>query len=86
MTPRVSAGRSGVGPQVSRYIAEFDEQLGQTMQLSRSSLRAHRARLASLRQLLLEIGVHDQPPRRRPWSRTLEQRFDEIERIGIKLA
>jgi hypothetical protein len=59
-------------------VAEFDEQLGQTMTLSRSSLRAYRARLASLQQLLFEIGVHDQPPRRRPWSRTLEQRFAEV--------
>jgi len=59
-------------------VAEFDEQLGHTMQLSRSSLRAYRARLASLRQLLFEIGVHDQPPRRRPWSRKLEQRFAEV--------
>lgn len=59
-------------------VAEFDEQLSQTMQLSRSSLRAYRARLASLRQLLFEVGVHDQPPRRRPWSRSLEQRFAEV--------
>ena len=59
-------------------VEEFDEQLAQTTQLSRSSLRAYRARLASLRQLLFEIGVHDQPPRRRPWSRTLEQRFAEV--------
>lgn len=59
-------------------VAEFDEQLDHTMQLTRSSLRAYRARLASLRQLLFEIGVHDQPPRRRPWSRTLEQRFEEV--------
>ena len=62
----------------SGVVDEFDEQLAQTMQLSRSSLRAYRARLASLRQLLFEIGVHDQPPRRRPWSRTLEQRFADV--------
>ncbi|WP_220454061.1 tyrosine-type recombinase/integrase [Nocardioides immobilis] len=61
-----------------QVVTEFDEQLGQTMQLSRSSLRAYRARLASLRQLLFEVGVHDAPPRRRPWSRTLEQRFAEV--------
>jgi integrase len=59
-------------------VTEFDDQLAQTMQLSRSSLRAYRARLASLRQLLFEIGVHEAPPRRRPWSRTLEQRFADI--------
>jgi len=59
-------------------VAEFDRQLAQTMQLSPSSLRAYRARLASLRQLLFEVGIHDQPPRRRPWSRTLEQRFAEV--------
>jgi len=29
--------------------------------------------------VLFEIGVHDTPPRRRPWSRTLEQRFAEVE-------
>ena len=61
-----------------QVVEEFDQQLAQTMQLSESSLRAYRARLASLRQLLFEIGVHDQPPRRRPWSRTLEQRFAEV--------
>lgn len=61
-----------------QVFTEFDEQLGQTMQLSRSSLRAYRARLASLRQLMFEIGVHETPPRRRPWSRTLEQRFAEV--------
>ena len=61
-----------------QVVTEFDEQLGQTMQLSRSSLRAYRARLTSLRQLLFEVGVHDAPPRRRPWSRTLEQRFADV--------
>lgn len=66
---------AGLNEQV---FTEFDEQLGQTMQLSRSSLRAYRARLASLRQLMFEIGVHEAPPRRRPWSRTLEQRFAEV--------
>ena len=59
-------------------VAQFDEQLGQTMTLPRSSWRAYRARLASLQQLLFEIDVHDRPPRRRPWSRTLEQRFTEV--------
>ena len=61
-----------------QVFTEFDEQLGQTMQLSRSSLRAYRARLASLRLLMFEIGVHDAPPRRRPWSRTLEQHFADV--------
>jgi site-specific recombinase XerD len=67
-----------VGDLNQRVVDEFDEQLTQTMHLSRSSLRAYRARLASLRQLLFELGVHDKPPRRRPWSRTLEQRFAEV--------
>jgi site-specific recombinase XerD len=75
----VLAWRGGTVADLSQeVIAEFDEQLAQMMQLSRSSLRAYRARVASLRQLLFEIGVHDQPPRRRPWSRTLEQRFAEV--------
>jgi hypothetical protein len=61
-----------------QVVEEFDHQLAQSMHLSQSSLRAYRARLASLRHLLFEIGVHDTPPRRRPWSRTLEQRFAEV--------
>ena len=65
--------RDGTTPEQKR-----NSLLAQTMHLSQSSLRAYRARLASLRQLLFELRVHDQPPRRRPWSRTLEQRFAEV--------
>jgi integrase len=48
------------------------------MQLPASTPKAYRCRLASLRQVLFEVGIHDQPPKRRPWSRTLEQRFAEV--------
>ena len=43
-----------------------------------SSVRAYRARLASLRRVLFEIGVLDEPPQRRPWARTLRQRFADV--------
>jgi len=73
------AWHGGTTADLNQHVVEdFDKQLAHSMQLSRSSLRAYRARLASLRQLLFEIGVHHQPPRRRPWSRTLEQRFAEV--------
>jgi site-specific recombinase XerD len=59
-------------------IDAFDDELGHAMRVPISTLKAYRCRLASLRQVLFEIGVHDQPPRRRPWSRTLEQRFADV--------
>lgn len=59
-------------------LDRFDAELGEPMRLSRSSLKAYRARLASLRQVLFETGVFDEPPRRRPWSRSLEQRFADV--------
>jgi integrase len=62
----------------SEVIDRFDDALDQTMQLPASTRKAYRCRLASLRQVLFEVGIHDRPPRRRPWSRTLEQRFAEV--------
>ena len=59
-------------------LDRFDNELGKSMRLPRSSLKAYRTRLASLRQVLFEIGVFDEPPRRRPWSRSLEQRLDDV--------
>lgn len=59
-------------------VDAFDAELGGCVTVPRSTLKAYRCRMASLRQILFEIGVHDTPPRRRPWSRTLEQRFADV--------
>jgi integrase len=59
-------------------LDRFDAEIGETMRLSRSLVKAYRTRLASLRQVLFEVGVLDEPPRRRPWARSLEQRFAEV--------
>ncbi|MGZ4639507.1 MAG: tyrosine-type recombinase/integrase [Actinomycetes bacterium] len=59
-------------------LQHFQEQLEASPAAPASSVRAYRARLASLRQLLFEVGVLEQPPRRRPWARTLEQRFADV--------
>jgi hypothetical protein len=48
------------------------------MMIPPSSRRAYRSRLAGVRQLLFETRVIDTPPRRRPWARTLEQRFADV--------
>jgi site-specific recombinase XerD len=59
-------------------IDAFDTDLAALMTIPASSRRAYRARLASLRRILFELRITDQPPRRRPWSRTIEQRFDDV--------
>jgi hypothetical protein len=69
-----------VGDPSRQIIDAFDAELGRTMQVSASSLKACKCRLLSLRQVLFEIGVHDKPTRRRPSSRTLEQRFADVPR------
>ena len=58
-------------------IDEFDSALSASS-IPRSSRRAYRARLASLRQLLYEIRVLDTAPRRRKGARGLEQRFTDV--------
>lgn len=60
-------------------LQRFQDELEDTPTVPPSSLRAYRARLASLRQLLFQLGLLDDPARRRPWGRTLEQRFDDVE-------
>jgi integrase len=75
----IVAWHGGTVHDLSREVIDaFDDELGHSMRVPRSSLKAYRCRLASLRQVLFGLGVHDQPPRRRPWSRTLEQRFGEV--------
>lgn len=59
-------------------LQRFEAQLHELPTVPRSSARAYRARLASLREMLFELTVLDQPPRRRPWGRTLEQRFADV--------
>jgi len=59
-------------------IDRFDTDLATMMTIPASSRKAYRARLASLRRILFELRITDQPPRRRPWSRTIEQRFDDV--------
>ncbi len=70
------------GGSVDQLTAEvldaFDVGLGVTPTVPASSRRAYRCRLASLRQLLFETGVLHAPPRRRPWARSLEQRFADV--------
>ena len=52
----------------TEQLQRFEVELLETPTVPRSSARAYRARLASLRQLLYELGIHDLPPRRRPWG------------------
>lgn len=61
----------------AQAVDEFDAALSVTP-MPPSSRRAYRARLASLRQLLYETRVIDTAPRRRPWARSLEQRFSDV--------
>jgi integrase len=60
-----------------QMIDDFDAAL-LASSIPRSSRRAYRARLASLRQLLYETRVLDTAPRRRIWARSLEQRFTDV--------
>jgi integrase len=61
----------------AQVIEEFDAAFS-TTSIPPSSRRAYRARLASLRQLLFEIGVVDTAPRRRNGARSFDQRFTEV--------
>ena len=71
-------GGHGRRPEPAEVVDAFDAELAACMTIPRSSRRAYRNRLAGLRQLLFEIRVIDTPPRRRPWARTLEQRFADV--------
>jgi integrase len=62
----------------SEIVDAFDTELATSMMIPPSSRRAYRSRLAGVRQLLFETRVIDTPPRRRPWARTLERRFDDV--------
>jgi integrase len=59
-------------------VDAFDAELASSMTMPRSSVRAYRCRLASLRQILFETRVTDAPPRRGPRARTLEERFADV--------
>jgi hypothetical protein len=62
----------------SQIVDSFDTELAACMTMPASSRRAYRNRLAGVRQLLFETHVVDTPPQRRPWARSLEQRFTDI--------
>ena len=62
----------------SDVVDAFDAGLTACTTIPPTSRRAYRARLAGARQLLFETRVIDTPPARRPWARTLEQRFDDV--------
>lgn len=62
----------------SQVVDAFDAELSSCMTMPASSRRAYRNRLAGVRQLLFQTHVVDTPPRRRPWARSLEQRFTDI--------
>jgi len=66
----------------SQDVDAFDTELAACMTIPPSSRRAYRNRIAGVRQLLFETGVIDIPPRRRPWARSLEQRFASVEMAG----
>ncbi len=66
----------------TEVLDAFDAELGATPTVPASSRRAYRCRLASLRQLLFETGVLRGPPRRRPWARSVEQRFADVAMAG----
>jgi integrase len=59
-------------------VDAFDTELGSSMTMPRSAVRAYRCRLASLRQILFETKVTEAPPRRGPRARTLEERFADV--------
>ena len=59
-------------------VDAFEAGLRSSMTMPRSSVRAYRCRLASLRQILFETRVTDSPPRRGPRARTLEHRFADV--------
>jgi integrase len=59
-------------------VDAFAAELASSMTMPRSSVRAYRCRLASLRQILFEIRMTDAAPRRGPRARTLEERFADV--------
>ena len=74
----VLAWRGGlVADLTTAVLDEFDAALSASL-IPRSSQRAYRARLASLRQLLYETRVIDTAPRRRAWARSLDQRLTDV--------
>jgi len=59
-------------------VDAFDIEVAACMTIPPSSRRAYRNRLAGVRQLLFETRMTDTPPRRRPWARSLDQRFADV--------
>jgi hypothetical protein len=63
----------------SVVLDEFDTALTLGATIPATTKKAYRCRLASLRQILFQTRVVNDPPRRRPWARTLAQRLDAVE-------
>ena len=77
------AWHGGQASDISTEVVDaFDTELAACMTIPPSSRRAYRNRIAGVRQLLFETRVIDTPPRRRPWARSLEQRFANVEMAG----
>jgi integrase len=73
------AWHGGLAADLTAEAADaFDAGLAASMTMSRSSARAYRCRLASLRQILFETRITEAPPRRGPRARTLEERFADV--------
>jgi hypothetical protein len=66
----------------SEIVDCFDAEVAGCATIPPSTRRAYRNRLAGLRQVLFETRVIDTTPRRRPWARSLEQRFAEVPMPG----
>ena len=62
----------------TEIVDTFDAQLAACATMPPSSRRAYRNRIAGVRQLLFETRVIDAPPARRPWARSIEQRFADV--------
>ncbi|MGP3933625.1 hypothetical protein [Nonomuraea sp. KM88] len=73
------AWHGGMVAEVTSELADaIDAAIASTMTIPASSRRAYRNRIAGVRRLLFESRVIDIPPRRRPWARSLEQRFAQV--------
>ncbi|MCR6491753.1 tyrosine-type recombinase/integrase [Cellulomonas sp. P24] len=75
----ILAWHGGAVSQVtSAVIDDFDAALHSSVTIPASTKKAYRCRLASLRQILFQAHIVNDPPRRRPWARSLEQRLDAV--------
>lgn len=62
----------------SAVIDDFDTSVHASVTIPATTKKAYRCRLASLRQILFQTRVVNEPPIRRPWARSLDQRLDAV--------